>query len=58
MIIKIDETLSRDKRTADIKAKLQAIDSKSIRPIREGDAVRVAALEAQAAALREELRSL
>lgn len=45
-------------RTAEIKAELQAIDAKSIRPIRDGDAARIAGLEAQAAALREELRLL
>lgn len=45
-------------RAAEIKEELQAIDAKSIRPIREGDAARIADLEAQAAALREELRSL
>lgn len=37
---------------------LSQIDFKSIRPLREGDAVRVAALENQAVSLRAELASL
>jgi len=41
---------------APILAALEALDAKSIRPLREGDAVRVAALEQQAAALRLTLR--
>lgn len=40
---------------APILAALVAIDAKSIRPLREGDTVRVAALEAQAVALRATL---
>ena len=45
-------------RTAQIKAVLIELDSKSIRPLREGDADRVADLKAQAEALRKELGSL
>ena len=45
-------------RRADILAELAAIDQRSIRPLREGDADRVAELEAQAEALRVELRAL
>lgn len=41
---------------APILAQLAAIDSKSIRPLREGDGARVAALEAEAAALRAQLK--
>lgn len=41
---------------APLLAQLAAIDAKSIRPLREGDGVRVAALEAEAAALRLKLR--
>ena len=40
---------------APIYAKLDEIDRKSIRPAREGDTVRLAALEAQAQALRSQL---
>lgn len=40
---------------APIQAQLDALDAKSIRALREGDAARVAALEAQAAALRAQL---
>ncbi|MDP3322632.1 MAG: hypothetical protein Q8S71_03695 [Hydrogenophaga sp.] len=45
-------------RIAEIKAELSAIDMKSIRPTREGDAARLAALEAQAILLRAELSGL
>ena len=40
---------------APIYAALDEIDRKSIRPAREGDAARLAALEVQAAALRSQL---
>ena len=40
---------------APIYAALDEIDRKSIRPVREGDVARVAALEAQALALRAQL---
>lgn len=40
---------------AGIMSQLEAIDSKSIRPLREGDMARVTALEMQAAALRLQL---
>lgn len=50
----VDNTL----RIADIKAELSAIDMKSIRPTREGDTGRLAALEAQAILLRAELSAL
>lgn len=45
-------------RTAEIKAALTGLDAKSIRPLRDGDAARLADLEAQAEALRKELESL
>lgn len=41
---------------APILAALEGLDAKSIRPLREGDAARVTALEQQAAALRLTLR--
>lgn len=41
---------------AAILAQLEAIDAKSIRPLREGDSARVTALEVQAAALRLQLK--
>ena len=47
---------SIESHNAPILAELARIDAKSIRPLREGDAVRVADLEAQAAALRLQLR--
>ena len=40
---------------APIYAALDEIDRKSIRPVREGDVARLAALEVQAAALRSQL---
>lgn len=43
---------------APILAMLAAIDAKSIRPLREGDAARVAMYEAEAAALRSQLRKV
>ena len=45
-------------RTAQIKAALVELDFKSIRPLREGDADRVASFKAQAESLRKELESL
>lgn len=49
-------TISDAIHNAAILAQLEAIDAKSIRPLREGDMARVIALEAQAAALRLQLR--
>lgn len=43
---------------APILAMLAAIDAKSIRPLREGDTARVAMYEAEAAALRSQLRKV
>lgn len=43
---------------APILAMLEAIDAKSIRPLREGDTARVAMYEAEAAALRNQLRKV
>ena len=40
----------------DIMAQLDAIDRKSIRPLREGDQIRIDALEAEAATLRSQLQ--
>lgn len=45
-------------RIAAIHAELEALDRKSIRALREGDAARIDDLEAQAEALRVELRGL
>lgn len=44
-----------DQHNAPILAALAAIDAKTIRPLREGDAARVAALDTEAAALRAQL---
>ena len=41
-----------------ILASLAALDAKSIRPLREGDAARISELDEQAAALRAELAAL
>lgn len=43
---------------ADVLADLAAIDTRSIRALREGNATRIAELEAQAVALRQELAGL
>lgn len=45
-------------RKAEILGQLAQIDAKSIRPLREGDSARVAALEEQAVTLRAELATL
>lgn len=45
----------KDRKIQTIKAALDEIDAKTIRPIREGDAKRLAELNAQAEALRKEL---
>lgn len=45
-------------RIAQIHAELEALDRKSIRALREGDATRIADIESQAEALRVELRGL
>ena len=46
---------TKDEINAPIYSALDEIDRKSIRPIREGDVARMAALEAQALALRSQL---
>lgn len=51
------EKLKQGRRT-EILAELEAIDFKSIRPLRAGDQARVDELEAQAVALRAELAAL
>ena len=45
-------------RKAEILAALNTVDAKSIRPIREGDTMRLADLDKQAQVLREELKLL
>lgn len=45
-------------RKQEILRTLEQLDLKSVRPLREGEAVRVAELEAQAEVLRQELRTL
>lgn len=45
-------------RKAEILTLLQGLDLKSVRPLREGDAARVAQLEQQAQALRVELAAI
>ena len=47
--------ISEAERVAGIKAKLALLDSKSIRALREGDAVRIATFDAEAATLRSQL---
>lgn len=51
----IDMAPNLNQHNAPILAQLEVLDAKSIRPLREGDTVRVAAIEAQAAALRAQL---
>ena len=46
---------SAEEHNAPILAALEAIDAKSVRPLREGNVQRVSALEAEAAALRAQL---
>lgn len=48
----------KDARIAQIKAELEDIDLKSIRPARAGETERLEELEAQAVKLREELQEL
>ena len=48
--------MSAERHNMPILAALDAIDGKSIRALREGDAARIASLESQAAALRLQLR--
>ena len=48
----------KEQRAAQIKAALVELDAKSIRALREADAVRIADLNAQAAAQRVELAKL
>ena len=45
-------------REGEIYVLLEQLDWKSIRPLSEGDTVRIAALNAQKEALRQELRGL
>lgn len=47
---------TKEESNAVILAQLAAIDAKSIRPLRSGDAARVADLEAQAVTLRSQLK--
>ena len=54
----VDPAVAAAMRHAEILAALAEIDKKSIRPLREGDAVRIADLNAQAAAQRVELAKL
>jgi len=46
------------RRTAEIYAELERIDKQSIRPVRAGETERLAELDAQAQALRDELSGL
>jgi hypothetical protein len=47
--------VSEAERVQGIKARLAILDTKSIRALREGDAVRIATLDAEAATLRGQL---
>jgi hypothetical protein len=47
--------VSEAERVQGIKVKLAMLDSKSIRALREGDAVRISTIEAEAAVLRGQL---
>lgn len=49
---------SQQDRIAEIQAALAEIDAKTIRPLRAGEMDRVAELEAQAKALRDELNDI
>lgn len=49
------EELAKELNNNSIYEQLEAIDLKSVRPLREGDALRVAELEAQAELLRTKL---
>lgn len=55
---KPSQTDTNSQRKDEILAELDTIDAKSIRPIREGDTKRLADLDEQAQALRDELKSL
>lgn len=48
----------KQKRIKEIKAELDALDLKSVRPLRAGETDRLETLEAQAVALRQELQEL
>lgn len=48
----------KTQRTAEIIAELAAIDAASIRPLRAGESEKLRALEAQAQALRDEMKAL
>jgi hypothetical protein len=50
------KVISKDEFNEPILVQLKELDAKSIRPLREGDTMRVTALESQAAALRLQLR--
>ncbi len=54
--VPVPPTISVAEHNAPILAALAAIDTKTIRPLREGDTDRIAMLDAEAAALRAQLR--
>ena len=56
--IKEWEQSAKIERIAQIKAELNLIDSRSIRPIRDGDTEYLETLNAQVVELRQELRTL
>lgn len=49
---------AKNKKQLEIEAELRALDLKSIRAIREGDEIRIKALEDEAEILRQKLRGL
>ena len=54
----VKEQEKRETRIAEIKARLEELDYKTIRPLRAGETEQLAELEKQAEGLREELQEL
>lgn len=56
VLVPLVRQISAAEHNAPILAALEALDIKSVRPLREGDAVRVAAIEQECSVLRAQLR--